>query len=244
MLDLLGVLREGGESVLNNFNLNLLQLVITHIPSIEKPRGSCIVHNNLRGNPKWEKTTKCFSYIIQILHSSTSTNWMGAPTPGFTTINLKEAPTPGIYKHQLEGSSNSLFLSLSSYPENINEQILSQSTAITYLHRHDSPSHHLCFAFTLPLLHPSYLALLCFYAATNSEGSPRAETLRVETPSAETARAETSRAETLRSETLRDETSSSVNLRVETLSVETLRSKTLRIETPTSDRWLVLNPLI
>ena len=46
---------------------------------------------NLRGNPKWEKTTECFPYIISRLHSVTNTN------------------SP-IYSHQPEGSSNSLYL--------------------------------------------------------------------------------------------------------------------------------------
>ena len=75
MVGLPGVLRGGGgESVLDIFNLNLVQLVIAHIPSTEKPRISFTQHSNLRGNPKWEKTTECFSQIIQRLHSFANTN--------------------------------------------------------------------------------------------------------------------------------------------------------------------------
>ena len=74
MLNLPEVLRGGGgESVLDNL-FYLIQLLITHIPLAEQPRGSCIVHNNLCGNLKWEKTIELSSYIIQILHSSTNTN--------------------------------------------------------------------------------------------------------------------------------------------------------------------------
>ena len=58
VLDHPRVLRVGGELVLDNFNLNLLQLVIVHIISADKPRILCTVHNNLHGNPKWEKTTE------------------------------------------------------------------------------------------------------------------------------------------------------------------------------------------
>lgn len=57
LLDLPRVLRGGSELVLDNFHLNLLQLVISHIPSVKQLRRSCTVHNNLHGNPNWEKTT-------------------------------------------------------------------------------------------------------------------------------------------------------------------------------------------
>ena len=56
-------IERGGESILDNFDLNLLQLVIAHISSVEEPRRSCKVHSNLRGNPKREKTVEFFSYI-------------------------------------------------------------------------------------------------------------------------------------------------------------------------------------
>ena len=46
--------------------------------------------------------------------SLTNSNWMGESTPWFTSTNLKEAPTPWIYQHQLEGGSNSMNLPTST----------------------------------------------------------------------------------------------------------------------------------
>ena len=46
----------GGESVLDNFKIKLLESTIAHITSTKQPRKSCTIHSNLRGNPIWEKT--------------------------------------------------------------------------------------------------------------------------------------------------------------------------------------------
>ena len=129
LLDLLGVLRGGGESVLDNFNLNLLQLVIAYKPSEEQQTRLSPVHSKFTWKPKVGENHIMFSYIIQILHSFyqhwldgsstsldflaptrkrlqplgfTNSSWMGSPNPWFTGSNLKEAsPTPWIYQKQL-----------------------------------------------------------------------------------------------------------------------------------------------
>ena len=53
-----------GELVLDNFNLNLLQLVIAHIPSIEKPIRLCRIHSNLCGNPFKNRIKPLNSFLI------------------------------------------------------------------------------------------------------------------------------------------------------------------------------------
>ena len=66
----------GGESILDNFNLNLLQLVIAHIPSTEQPKRSCTIHINLRGNPNERKPLNAFLILYKdYIHFPTPTGW-------------------------------------------------------------------------------------------------------------------------------------------------------------------------
>jgi hypothetical protein len=59
----------------------------------------------LRGNPNWEKTTKCFFlYVLKnYIH------WKHQ-FPLFSSCNSKDAPTPYFLRLQPEGSSNSPIL--------------------------------------------------------------------------------------------------------------------------------------
>ena len=67
---------------------------------------------------------------------------MGEPTPWFTGTNLKEDPTPKIYKHRPEGSSNSLFLA-PSFCLVLNIYINLQLTSSLLCHCHNVFAHHL-----------------------------------------------------------------------------------------------------
>ena len=59
--------RRGAESTITNFNLNLLQLVIAHIPSVRKQRMPCIVHSKMAWKPKMgENHIILFLYYIKI----------------------------------------------------------------------------------------------------------------------------------------------------------------------------------
>ena len=126
--------RGEGESVLDNFNLNLLQLVIAHILSAKKWRSHAqyiIIYVETQNE---RKPLNAFLILYKdYIHFPTPTIWehqlpdLHEPAWRklqifeFIGTDLKEAQTPWIYRNQPEGISNSLFLAPSCHPVMINE---------------------------------------------------------------------------------------------------------------------------
>ena len=110
MLDLPEVLRGGVESVLHNFNLNLLQLVNSHISSTEKPRRSCTIHSTLCGNPNERKPLNGFLILYKYYIHLPAPTGRRLQTPWIYQHQLDGITNSLIYRHQPEGSFNSLYL--------------------------------------------------------------------------------------------------------------------------------------